>query len=303
MIKRIPREKIEDKLWNGCVHYALGGLPYAYTWYLDQVAEEWYGLVFNNYQAVMPVVHSRKFGVDYLYQPFFTQQLGIFAMEAMDSALQKAFLAAIPEKYKYIDIQVNAKTKVDEPGFEWIERPNYELSLFKPYEVLEDAYSGNLKRNLKKARKAELRFTNSLKVETYADFYVQHTASKVSGWQEKHKHMLHRLAYHCQHYNSGAVYGVYQGEELLSADLVLFFPKRIINLGPASSPAGRDCGAMAFLLDTLIRMNENKQMKLDFEGSDIESIARFYEGFGAQNKPYWRIRKNNLPWYLKPFKR
>ena len=40
-IKLERREEIDDKRWNGCVHFALGAPPYAYTWFLDNVCEEW----------------------------------------------------------------------------------------------------------------------------------------------------------------------------------------------------------------------------------------------------------------------
>ena len=42
---------------------------------------------------------------------------------------------------------------------------------------------------------------------------------------------------------------------------------------------------------------------LDFEGSNIESIARFYKGFGAQEEIYPGIKLNNLPPILKLFRK
>ncbi len=77
-IKYLKREEIEDKKWNGCVHFAINNLPYAYTWYLDNVAEQWYGLVYGDYDLVFPLVWNRRWGFNYLYQPFASQQL-VFA--------------------------------------------------------------------------------------------------------------------------------------------------------------------------------------------------------------------------------
>ena len=44
-LRWLSRKDIDDKLWNGCVHFALGAVPYAYTWYLDNICEDWMGLV------------------------------------------------------------------------------------------------------------------------------------------------------------------------------------------------------------------------------------------------------------------
>ena len=38
---------------------------------------------------------------------------------------------------------------------------------------------------------------------------------------------------------------------------------------------------------------------IDFEGSSVDSIARFYQGFGAENIPYYHIKQNRLPWWIR----
>jgi hypothetical protein len=42
---------------------------------------------------------------------------------------------------------------------------------------------------------------------------------------------------------------------------------------------------------------------LDFEGSTIEGIAHFFQGFGAQPEIYQHVKYNNLPWLLKLLKK
>jgi hypothetical protein len=48
---------------------------------------------------------------------------------------------------------------------------------------------------------------------------------------------------------------------------------------------------MFLLIDELIRQNAEKKIILDFEGSQIEGIARFYKGFGAENQPYFMVKR------------
>jgi hypothetical protein len=56
---------------------------------------------------------------------------------------------------------------------------------------------------------------------------------------------------------------------------------------------------MPYLIDLFIQSNSGKPAFIDFEGSSIDSIARFYQSFGAENLPYYNIKKNMLPWWLK----
>ena len=48
---------------------------------------------------------------------------------------------------------------------------------------------------------------------------------------------------------------------------------------------------MFMIINELIKENAGKDILLDFEGSQIEGIARFYKGFGAINQPYYVLKK------------
>jgi hypothetical protein len=56
---------------------------------------------------------------------------------------------------------------------------------------------------------------------------------------------------------------------------------------------------MHFLFDNIIYQFAGHNMFLDFEGSEIESIARFFKGFGSDKVNYYRLKLNRLPFFLK----
>jgi hypothetical protein len=56
------------------------------------------------------------------------------------------------------------------------------------------------------------------------------------------------------------------------------------------------------IIDQFIRKHAEEKITLDFEGSNIKSLARFYKSFGADELNYLRIKQNNLPGLLKLFK-
>ena len=53
---------------------------------------------------------------------------------------------------------------------------------------------------------------------------------------------------------------------------------------------GRANRAQFLLVDYIIKTNSNSDYILDFEGSNIPSIARFYGGFGANATKYHKFR-------------
>jgi hypothetical protein len=301
-IELLKRDEIDDKRWNGCVHFAINAMPYAYTWYLDNICEEWEGLVLGKYRAVMPLVFNIKFSFHYLFQPYFAQQLGVFTDVQLTKEKIDAFLSAIPEKYKYIDIQLNSSNPAPS-NFEVETRDNYLLEMKMNYESIRENYSGNLKRNIAKAEKEGLKFNNQLKPEPFVDFYMQHTAPKLKNFDAKNKHTMLRIIYQCMHYGMGGVVGIYKDEKLVAANFLIHHPQRTINLLPTSSEEGKKLGAMHFLMDTIIRIGAGQNKYLDFEGSMIKGVADFYESFGAKKSSYLRVKRNNLPILARIFKR
>jgi hypothetical protein len=81
--------------------------------------------------------------------------------------------------------------------------------------------------------------------------------------------------------------------KIFSAVMMVLNQSRIINITSSTSGAGRQHGASHFLFDEVIRKFAGTDIVLDFEGSSVPSIARFYEGFGANPEIFYNY-KNNL---------
>jgi len=305
-IRYIKHEDINRKKWDSCVHYATNASPYAYTWYLNNVCEEWDGIIEGDYESVFPLVwNNRLAGYKRLFQPQFCQQLGLFSTRILSQPRMAAFLEAIPHKFRYIDIYLNERNFVpSQTDFEVFQRPNYQLSLADDYDNIRKNYSTNLKRNLKKAAQHQLTFTTSITPETLVTLFRTHQGKHIANMTDASYHTLHRIIYNALHRGQGFITGIQdENGELCAAAFFLTGHGKIINLLPSSSPKGKKISAMHILLDVLIRNNAGRPVVLDFEGSAISSIARFYQSFGAKNVPYSRIKRNNLPFWLKWLKK
>lgn len=67
--------------------------------------------------------------------------------------------------------------------------------------------------------------------------------------------------------------------------------------------ARKNNGRHVFLIDRFIAANSNKNLVLDFEGSNDSKLSRFYKGFGAKECVYLQARINKLPWFIRWYKR
>ncbi len=60
-----------------------------------------------------------------------------------------------------------------------------------------------------------------------------------------------------------------------------------------SDPQYRNSGANSFLLWEAVKFSATVSRSFDFEGSMVESIERFFRGFGAVQTPYSTVKKSN----------
>ena len=88
-------------------------------------------------------------------------------------------------------------------------------------------------------------------------------------------------------YKAGEIYGAFtKNNELCAVALFATAHNKSIYLVGTSSKSGIKNKAMFLLIDDFIKKNSEHNITLDFEGSRIEGIARFYRGFGAIESKY-----------------
>jgi hypothetical protein len=301
-VRLIKRAEIDKLKWDSCVHYASNGNIYGYTWYLDSVADNWDGLVEGDYESVFPLIWNDKLlGNKQLYQPFLAQQTGIYSIHMLSQKRMNVFIEAIPRAYKKIVVHLNERNILKAAaGFHITPRTNFVLDLNKPYEELAANYSNNHKRNLKKARNFDNVINGNIKPEKLMALYKEHQGVKIEGFKEDSYHAAHRVIYNALHRGKGFMSGIQnKNGEWLAAAFLTMSHRRMTLLFPTTTPLGREQSTMHLLIDLMIQSNANKPMVLDFEGSSVETIARFYQGFGATDHPYFQLTKNELPFYLK----
>ncbi len=301
-ISYLKRKDIDLKKWDDCIAKAGNGLIYANSIYLDAMAENWDALVQNDYEAVMPLTWKKKYGICYLYQPFLCAQLGVFGNE-LSKDLVNDFLKAVPKQFRYWDIYLNHQNNFINDDYSLYQRNNFVLPLNKPYELLAKNYRENIHRNIKKANNTGCSIKKDFAVAEVTNIAKEqmHGFANIS---DKDFERFEKL-YQQLHLSKQAItYGVVNAkEELLASCVFTFSHNRAYYILVGNHPVGKTLGASHMLIDAFIKDHAEKNMILDFEGSDIRNLAFFYSSFGAVEEKYAAIKLNRLPFYLKWLKK
>jgi lipid II:glycine glycyltransferase (peptidoglycan interpeptide bridge formation enzyme) len=303
MIRRITHKEIDKKLWDNCILNSQNENIYPYSEYLDIVSPGWDGLVLNNYQAVFPVTHKRKFGINYLIQPPNAQQLGLFSVSDIDAETEAKFLKYLSDEFSYINIQINSFYKTKIPDLSFIAKKNYELKLNSSHENLFSKYSTNHKRNIKKAIESGIRLEKNFTPEKLISLYKETRGSQIRHSKTDYK-ILETLINQSLSNKSAEIIAAFLPEIGFCGGAVFVrSKKKTVFLFSATGDDAKNNGVMHYLIDNYIKENSKNDIVLDFEGSNQESLARFYAGFGAQCTEYFTVKKNKLPGFLKLIKK
>ncbi len=300
-ISYLPQEKIDKVKWDRHIDESSNGLIYAYSFYLDAMSKNWDALIFDDYSVVMPLTWNKKFGIYYLYQPFFAASLGVFGNN-ISSEIVKAFLDNIPAKFKYWDIYLNKENVFSIGGYEIYERRNYILTLKKDYEHLNANYSKSHVRNIKRARDLGNVVQKNIPLAGVIEL-AKEQSKDFSPVTDKDFENFSSLFSVLAKKNNAVTYGVWSSQQQLVASCVYFFShNRAYYMLVGNHPNGRTSGASHLMIDHFIKEHAGENLVLDFEGSDIKNLAWFYSSFGANEEKYAGIKMNRLPPLVKLFK-
>jgi len=300
MIEYKKHEDINPQQWNACIEGSVNRLPYALSWWLDAVCPLWDALILDDYRAVMPLTRGRKFMIDYLYQPYFTQQLGVFYGKEGNAETVKDFLAAIPERYRYISIQCNIHNIIGLSDFSASPRVNYLLDLTPSAIMLAGNYHRNCRRNIQKAIHKGLKVKPGPGPALFNSFIQQHLDRQLSGTRKTFYPTLLRMTNATMQNGTGEILGVYSKTgDLMAAGWFITVLGRCLFQVCASTRKGKAKQAMFLLVDHMIREKAGSGLVFDFAGSNSTGIAYFNAGFGATKTYYPALYRNKLPWLLR----
>jgi hypothetical protein len=298
------RNRIDDVRWDESIRTAHNGNVYAYSWYLDAISPNWCALATEDYTAVMPLPFSRKYFIDYVFTPPYCQQLGVFSKHQLGEDVFLAFIESIPLHFRFVDLNLNHANSKFQLNVTSYKNRNLILNLNGTADEIKQLYSTNHKRNIRKCEEAGLVTMESDNVDGVIAMFESDRGGRLGNYPDK-KHIIFRELYRQANERKMAkVYLTMMPDGKPVAGAVFFLSHEgACFIFSGNSEEGKAHSAMHGLIHHFIVENAGKYSFLDFEGSNNDSLARFYSGFGASESVYLRITRNLLPppwcWFKK----
>ncbi len=299
-IKYILREHIDEDKYNECITISKQSLIYGYSWYLDIVCDQWDALILDDYVAVMPIPWRKKYGITYVYPPLWLLQLGIFSKNA--AYPYQDFLNTIQEKFKFIELRLNAENIVKNKKLRCVYKQFQELEMTQAYDSIRDAYQSDRKKDLRRAEHSQLTIEWGGEPKELIQLFRHNVGKRIPEIKEQDYLNLKYLIRNCTEKNLGEICAVYQENQIVAAAFFLKHQEKITILCSSTDFSNRKNGANTFLIDQAIQRYLNKYQTFNFGGSTIQSIANYFVSFGANTYKYPLMKVNRLPFLFRLFK-
>ncbi|PIE49706.1 MAG: hypothetical protein CSA39_01090 [Flavobacteriales bacterium] len=279
--------------YDQCIAAAVNSHIYAYSWYLDIVANHWGVLVYGDYEAVMPLPWKRRYGIKYIVVPFWVQQLGVFSAVEHLCRDVSLFTDAVPGCFMKITYQFNDYNEVNLKST--IRRPNYILALHEDYQTIFSRFSKMRQRIIRSVRQKSGDYTikQDEDIEAILQEYRRYIQFK-SNYDDEGLKIFEDLYQTARQQGQAFNLQVWEGEAFLSG--VVFFKDnhRIYSLFLAQTERGKQANTTSLIYSYLIEHYQKTPYILDFEGSSLPGVAKFIKSFGASDSPYVLWQETSL---------
>lgn len=306
----IKNININREKWDDCVSKSVNSRIYGMSWYLDIVSKNWDGIIVDDYEIVFPIIFKKIFFLKISYHPLFCQQLGFFyknektITEDLINLFHCKILRSHFKKYTYqstsefciLSKKLFSKNKINNLSI--LKRNNFQLDLNKSYDEIIKGYTNNTTRNLKKSKNFNFKIITDLDIDSFMKLLKKNKKIKksIAGnfFFKKNNYLIIRnIITECLNKNKGELIGVCDesGYTVSAAFFLSSFNHKIM-LFNITLPNSKKSHSMTYLIDSFIKINSNKKIIFDFEGSEIEGVMNFYSGFGGKNNPYFLVNSN-----------
>lgn len=296
MIRYLTHELIDKQAWDKCVMESENGMIFGMSYFLDQVFPHWSGIVMGDYDAVMMVPVKRKLKVLYAFQPFFVRHVGIYHKAALTQEQMQSMLDEIPTTIKWVKLFVDPIVFSPKSKWKTEHRMYQRLNIDREMKEVEDSYSTNARRNIKKAEKQELILQKEMNPVIVSDMFRKYKGGELDVFSAEDYTRLTSLMETCIHHQAGETWSVADPHgNKLAAGFFCLWGDTVTFLKGAITDEGKTKGAMHFLFSRIIRHYHSTYHYLDFGGSNVPSVARFYQSLGGEDRYYIQAERNLLP--------
>jgi len=299
----LSNSKLDRVKWDNCISNSFNRRIYGLSWYLDLVSANWDAIIYGDYEAVFPVIFKNRILFKKYYHPLFAQQLGLFICRDFNDDDRKKIVSdffnflykkigvlnfcSTSEFRYYFDETILKKHTFPFFNFHNLdERLNLEIDLNNTYYNILKGYNKNTIRNLDKANKKKMWISKDVGVKDFMSLYQKNVGIHIN-LSSKHLKVISKLLYSCIKRKKGYFLSVLDEGNIIGSAFFLSFFNRDILIFHATEKSFKEYHPITYLINDYIHNNSNGNKILDFEGSNITGVYRFYKGFGAKENNYY----------------
>lgn len=288
MIRRLKYHEIDWDKYQKCLENSEQRKYSAEKKFLDATADKnWEVLIYNDYEAIMPITFIKRFGFKIIVNPKLTQQLGIFSIK--DSInLNEKFLKYFEKNYNIWYYAFNEKNRF-----------KTNLKTKKNFVIEKNSYEF-VRQNYSPKRKRKLRLNPGVLEHAEIKENIKFSASKIfilknmiGADNKKDKGHFIKIIEVFSENNLLDFYGFYFQGELINLVAIYQDKKTSVLLGTYNTKDKVKLNGASNLIDFAIKKNiESKNF--DFEGGDLPNMEEYFRGFRAEQKNYVVIEQSKL---------
>lgn len=273
-MKFLDSSKLNKKHWDELIKNSPKNNVFSYSWYLDATTKKWGAIVNSDYSFGFPFPYKNRILYKQIFQHPYSRNLEFFGDEKfLPNALE------ILKRLGIFSFHLNHKLDLKS------DKKRYQL-LDLSQEI---SYKNNAKRILKKySNDYHFKITNN--IEPVLDFYFDNSFNKIKQ-QNKNKVFLKQLLQNAIKHNKGNTIEAYNSDNVLvAAAFFLTDKKTVCYLIGDSDLENKKRGVMYCLMDYAIQFYKNDYQTFDFGGSNVKSVATFYQKMGGKDIEYFAYR-------------
>ena len=301
--------------WNSFVDESPQGCIFCRSWWLNTVCPgSWEILLLRRGGRIiagLPLVPRRAHGFRVATMPPLTQTLGVLLAPPRSESYEKRLsadmeatselLAALP-RFAYFSVKCHGNFTNWLPfywqGYRQTTVYSYALEDLSDLEKVFASFAHAKRKNIKKAE-SEVTVREDLAAREFYDNHQMTLAAQ--GEQISYSFDFFERIYKTTHERGAGKtwWATDAAGNIHAAIFIIFDARSAYYLISTIDPRFRNSGAATLLVKKALEYVAPRTKRFDFEGSMIQGVEQSFRKFGAVQKPYFVISKDNLPFPLK----
>jgi Acetyltransferase (GNAT) domain len=273
-------------------------------WWLDAVSfGKWRELAINRNDKIIarcPYTIYKKFEMSIISMPPLTQTLGPWLYQPsgkytnhlkQQKHLMNSLIKQLPP-FDYFSQNFHYSISNWLPfywsGFQQTTRYTYIIQAISDLDTVWKGFQGNIRKEIRKAQK-NIIVRHGLHWKKFLNICELRFRNKKTSFLPDHR-LLQRIDKACSLKKARRIFYAQDSNDNIHAAIYIIWDKNSAHylLGGINPEFGTS-GATSLLMWEAIKYCSTVTDEFNFEGSMIESVERFFRGFGAIQKPYYTI--------------